>query len=305
MSASALRFGSDPVRTRWSMAASAGLHIALLMWLVLFYHDGPTQPPLNEITWIDAEPGADAGAPAEAAPLSPVPVTESAPRLRRAQTHLDPASASDIALDVRLAARLSALQSGAVPAAVAASGTSPSRLPAPAPATLAAGSGGGGQAMVLHRAGGDGGPALELSRGAGVGRAASPAILASGATGLPAEKAAAQAPAAGQAVARRTLAGASLMGPVADRPIVGQVTPVYPEWAKREAVEASVTLYFVVRADGTVRENVLVQKTAGFEDFDEGARAALRAWRFLPLSAGRTGEQWGTITFHFRLRDAG
>ena len=61
----------------------------------------------------------------------------------------------------------------------------------------------------------------------------------------------------------------------------------------------------MVRADGTVRENVLVQKTAGFEDFDEGARAALRAWRFQPLRDGRTGEQWGTITFHFRLRDAG
>lgn len=302
MSASALRFDSDPVRTRWSMAASAGLHVVLLMWLVLFYHEGPTQPPLNEITWIDAEPGADAGAAAEAAPLSPVPATEQAPRLRRAQTHLDPLSASDIALDVRLAARLSALQSGAVPAAVAASGMSPSRLPVAAPATLAGGSGGGGTAVVLHRAGSGGGPALELTRHVGAGGAASPAIVA---TGLPAEKAAAAAPAAGEAVARRALAGASLMGPVADRPILGQVTPTYPEWAKREAVEASVTLYFVVRADGTVRENVLVQKTAGFEDFDEGARAALRAWRFQPLSGGRTGEQWGTITFHFRLRDAG
>jgi TonB family protein len=80
---------------------------------------------------------------------------------------------------------------------------------------------------------------------------------------------------------------------------------VYPEWAKEEAVEASVTLYFVVRPDGGVKENILVQKTAGFEDFDESARAALRAWRFEPLRAGRVGEQWGTITFHFRLRDVG
>ena len=66
-----------------------------------------------------------------------------------------------------------------------------------------------------------------------------------------------------------------------------------------------MTLYFVVRPDGTVKENILVQKTAGFGDFDDNARAALRAWRFEPLKNGRTGEQWGTITFHFRLRSAG
>jgi TonB family protein len=83
------------------------------------------------------------------------------------------------------------------------------------------------------------------------------------------------------------------------------VVPEYPEWAKREAVEGSVTLYFVVRSDGTVKENVVIQKTAGFGDFDENARLALRGWLFEPLRGGRTGEQWGTITFHFRLRDAG
>jgi len=96
-----------------------------------------------------------------------------------------------------------------------------------------------------------------------------------------------------------------LAGPIADRPVIAYTRPVYPEWAKRDAVEGSVTLYFVVRPDGGIKENVLVQKTAGFEDFDESARTALRAWRFAPLREGRTGEQWGTITFHFRLREAG
>jgi TonB family protein len=95
------------------------------------------------------------------------------------------------------------------------------------------------------------------------------------------------------------------MGPVADRPIISHVAPEYPDWAKREAVEGSVTLMFIVRPDGTIKENILVQKTAGFEDFDENARTALRAWRFQPLRDGRVGEQWGTITFHFRLRDGG
>jgi TonB family protein len=70
-------------------------------------------------------------------------------------------------------------------------------------------------------------------------------------------------------------------------------------------VEGAVTLYFVVRPDGGVKENILVQKTAGFEDFDENARVALRAWRFKPLAPGQSGEQWGTITFRYRLSSAG
>ena len=124
--------------------------------------------------------------------------------------------------------------------------------------------------------------------------------------GLVALFAAAAAPAkAGQSTASRTIAGASLAGPIADRPVLFYTLPVYPEWAKEEAVEGSVTLYFVVLPDGSVKENVMVQKTAGFGEFDENARAALRAWRFEALKGGRTGEQWGTITFHFRLRNAG
>jgi protein TonB len=123
---------------------------------------------------------------------------------------------------------------------------------------------------------------------------------------LPAASSAASAPAGGgDATARRNLAGMSLMGPIADRPILSYSSPRYPEWAKRDGVEGSVTLYFVVLADGRVKENIVVQKTAGFEDFDESARIALQTWLFEPLRRGRTGEQWGTITFHFRLRDAG
>ena len=86
--------------------------------------------------------------------------------------------------------------------------------------------------------------------------------------------------------------------------MLAAVKPEYPEWAKADAVEGSVRLYFVVLPDGRVKENVLVQKTTGFEDFDDNAVAALRSWRFAPLGAGRTGDQWGTITFRFRIVDA-
>ena len=103
--------------------------------------------------------------------------------------------------------------------------------------------------------------------------------------------------------AQRDLAGALLTGPVADRPLLIFDKPVYPEWAKDEGVQGSVTIYFVVLVDGRIKENIMVQKTSGFGDFDDNAVNALRTWRFKPLSGGETGEQWGTITFHYRLSD--
>jgi len=104
--------------------------------------------------------------------------------------------------------------------------------------------------------------------------------------------------------AQRELAGALLTGPVADRPLQSFRKPEYPEWAKDEAVEGSVTIYFVVLPDGRIKENIMVQKTSGFSDFDDNAVGALRSWRFEPLKGGATGEQWGTITFHYRLSDS-
>jgi TonB family protein len=102
--------------------------------------------------------------------------------------------------------------------------------------------------------------------------------------------------------ASRQLAGARMTGPVADRPIVSYTSPSYPEWAKSEGVEGSVMIYFVVLPDGSVKENVMVQRTSGFADFDQNAVDAILSWRFEALGAGKTGEQWGTILFHYRLR---
>jgi TonB family protein len=210
-----------------------------------------------------------------------------------------PVAQSDLATDDRLNTRLAALQTHEVSSA-AGVGIAPGVAwgHAAVPATVS-GTGTSGT-VALNRGGEGSGPALALTRGTGAGSAPAlaPATVATHAAEAAPEK-------AGESGARRTLAGATLMGPIADRPVRVHVTPDYPEWAKRDAVEGSVTLYFVVRADGSIKENVLVQRTAGFEDFDENARAALRAWQFEPLRDGRTGEQWGTITFHFRLRDGG
>jgi len=189
-------------------------------------------------------------------------------------------------------------EDASVPVANASAAAAPSAIwSTPA---AAGGAGGSGQALSLAR-GGTGESGVPLALGRGGGTSAVPALAqAAGTSSL--SEAPASAP-EGDAHARRTLAGAQLAGPIADRAVLRHGSPEYPEWAKRDGVEAAVTLYFIVRPDGSVKENILVQKTAGFGDFDDSARAALATWRFAPLGAGRTGEQWGTITFHFRLKD--
>jgi len=296
-------------RTRRTMVASVVLHALLFLWITTFHSAAIETPPITEIQMLSAGDLAtiDAG-PVEAAPrVAPQPGL--APRkvekdvrfersANRADITLDPQAPSAIA--DQLSARLSQLTQEERPAVPGTVVAPPSTVFGSGPVT-AKGSG-SGPAVALTRGGALGGAgALPLNRGGFGGGSA-----AAGPATLPAVKTGAAAPAqVGDATARRTIAGASVAGPIADRPVLQTVVPEYPEWAKKEAVEGSVTLYFVVRSDGTVKENVVIQKTAGFGDFDENARLALRGWLFEPLRGGRTGEQWGTITFHFRLRDAG
>ncbi len=302
----------DPIvdrrRTSWSITASIVIHAILLLLLLVFAKTRESKlPEITEITMI--EPGAlaaPAAAPASAEAPGARPEGVSSHEQSFARTlnraAIEPAPQTANAAEDRIAARLASLQQRE-PLAVAGTGTAgaPSAAWGPATPVTGAGAGGSGKAISLNRGSTtSNGPALSLTRGASAGLG--PAIVA---TGLPSEASAASAPAkSGEGMARRSLAGATLMGPIADRPVLSYATPTYPDWAKRDAVEGSVTLYFEVRPDGSVKENVLVQKTAGFEDFDENARTALRAWRFQPLTGGRTGEQWGTITFHFRIREA-
>ncbi len=312
MSATAMRLDLEScrTRTRWTMATSAALHALLLLLWVLWGAGPSTGPqPITEITLL--EPGDLAPASAATTPVPESRLVAGLAAPPRSDLHfrrdaraaeLAPEPQSDATLSDRLNARLEALQStasvpkpgGTAPIPSSLWGTSPAVTPGPGT--------GGASALPLRRGGLGTGPPLELSRGNGHWSA--PALVPAG---LPsARSATANAPTGvGDAATRQMLAGASLAGPIADRPVLEHPMPLYPDWAKREGVEGSVTLHFVVRADGGVKENVLVQKTAGFGDFDESARTALRAWRFEPLHGGRTGEQWGTITFHFRLRDSG
>lgn len=295
------------------MAVSLVAHALIFLWIATMKSVVEDLPVVTEILML--EPGDLVAAAPSAPSVAPSPAqsqtvrgvqVQSAQDLhfqrmeREADVTLDPSSAT--AIQDQLDSKLAQLQRESKPLPVGTATGSVSALFGSSPATVGAPGGTGTAPVKLSRGGGGSGPPLELSRG---GTPGAPASL-SAATVSGAGKSQAAAPSqAGEATAQRTIAGASLAGPIADRPVLFYTLPTYPDWAKREAVEGSVTLYFVVRPDGTVKENVLVQKTAGFGDFDENARTALRAWRFEPLKGGRTGEQWGTITFHFRLRSAG
>lgn len=311
MTAATVRLDFEEVRrrTRATMTTSVIVHAFLFMWLMFQPKLSTEIPPITEITFL--EPGDLMGTPEPAAPAPSAMEARSGVASRSVQDQrfqrqelmgdvtLEP-MARDATAD-QLEARLNALQQTSV---LAPAGTGTTVIPASlfGSGTAPIGGTGSGPAVNLNR-GGTGGSPLPLTRGGtggtGIAPSALPAAKGGGGGSAPA------AADMGERVARRTVAGASLAGPIADRKVLTTVVPVYPEWAKREAVEGAVTLYFVVLPDGDVKENIVVQKTAGFGEFDDNARAALRGWKFEPLRGGRTGEQWGTITFRFRLRDAG
>jgi TonB family protein len=313
MTAATLRldFEACRTRTRRSVGISIIFHLLLFLWVLNVKSAVVESPPITEILMLD--PGDLVGTSAKSS-TAPAGHVEPQPSLATREVKTDArfvrsADRADIALDPQnsnaiadqLSARLSKItQEERIAVPSAAKTSLPTSSFGAGPATLG-GVGSGSSPVALARGGNLGGAgALPLNRGGGgTGSASAPATL-------PAAKSGSAGPAqVGDATARRTIAGASVAGPIADRPVLRTVVPEYPDWAKKEAVEGSVTLYFVVRSDGTVKENVVIQKTAGFGDFDENARSAIRAWLFEPLRGGRTGEQWGTITFRFRLQNAG
>lgn len=303
-------------RTRHSLVASAILHGLLFLLLCLYRVAAGDTTGLTEITWVDAS--VPDGVPDAAPPLAE-DETQSAPlqevkavATREAETaeHFErslergtvaPRPQSSTSVTDILDQRISALQNDATDSATRlASLVPPPKVGAPAPAGVPTETiGGSATQSTLRRdaPGGSGTPAPAALRRVG-GTPSRPVMAA--VTGEPPVSA---TPAAEPEKANRTreLAGARIIGPVADREVLSYQVPDYPEWAKREGVEGSVTLYFFVLPDGRVKENVLVERTSGFADFDQGAVDALLAWRFVSLPG--SSEQWGRITFHYRLGD--
>lgn len=280
----------------WSLIAHAAAVVVFLA--AASGQRAPAEPEyvITEITWLDPE---TPPAPLEAAPVQTDPRRESPPE----ETSVTVAAAEarpvmparDPNLDL-LQRRLAALRDddSARRQITAAAAPEPAR-PHTDPATLGA--------FTPREAP----PARSLPRAAArpAVRAAPliknrPSVVGAAAGTLPARKNEPRT-----APAQEILPGISLAGEVSDRHLLDFTTPEYPEWAKHDGVEVSVELYFTVLPSGRVKENVLIERTSGYDDFDRRAKAALAAWRFESLGPGAVAEQWGRIEFKYRLRDAG
>jgi periplasmic protein TonB len=88
------------------------------------------------------------------------------------------------------------------------------------------------------------------------------------------------------------------------RPLGGyQMTPRYPESARRQGVEGITTLRFIVLANGHVGQ-IAVSRSAGHVDLDRAAVEAVRTWRFEPARRGEEAVAvWVTLPVRFELHN--
>lgn len=307
-----LEFGAIQRNTRRSVVISAAVHAALFLLLIFSHRAASESAGLTEIMWVDAA----ALAAVEAAPpvareetksalVEEVKVqaarkTETAQRFERTleRAEVAPRPQSRAVADI-LSEKIDAMErDGAADRTRIASLVPPPRVGVPSLAGAAKPDArpSGSPSTLARGATPSAGPPAALQRNE---RPAGAPVAAVAVVTPPAGKAGPSAPAT--STATRNLAGAQLVGPVADRPLISYEVPRYPDWAKRDGVEGSVTLHFFVLPDGRVKENILVERTSGFSDFDTGAVEALRQWKFQSLPG--SGEQWGRITFNYRLSD--
>lgn len=288
-------------RTRKAIGVSIGVHALLILLIAL--HRTIVQPPpaLTEITWLDP---VTIPAPVPSATVTPLrmertvrpsPAQEPEHFVRRtSEDDFAPRPQDRAATEDLLARKLVALERRTTQASIA-DVAAPNAMTRPMLAGVESGvSSSRGAASLTRREGTSSAP---ITLGRSEPRRARPAALGT----IPNATVAAAKIEKTDSSARRVIDGMSLAGPVADRALVSYRKPAYPEWAKSEGVEGTLTLYFIVLPNGAVKENVLVEKTSGFEDFDRNAVEALVAWRFEPLRKGQTGEQWGSITINYRL----
>jgi len=81
-----------------------------------------------------------------------------------------------------------------------------------------------------------------------------------------------------------------------------QTRPAYPDTARRAGVEGVSLLRFEVLENGQVGV-VMVERSAGHQDLDRAAVAAIRTWRFEPARRGADPVAvWVTLPVRFELR---
>jgi TonB family protein len=90
-----------------------------------------------------------------------------------------------------------------------------------------------------------------------------------------------------------------ITGQLSGRGILKRTSPSYPRWAEEQGIEAQVAVAFTVRADGSVKDNLYIEKTSGYPEIDDIAKEALQQFLFAPLSSSE--DQSGTAIFVFKL----
>ena len=81
-----------------------------------------------------------------------------------------------------------------------------------------------------------------------------------------------------------------------------QMKPTYPESARRAGIEGTSMLKFEITESGTVSK-ITVEKSAGYEDLDRAAIAAVQRWRFEPARRGTQAVPvWVTLPVRFELK---
>ena len=93
-------------------------------------------------------------------------------------------------------------------------------------------------------------------------------------------------------------------GPVVTAAVISASScekPEYPSASKRLEEEGTVTLKFLVGADGKVIESA-VEKSSGFRRLDEAARAGLSKCQFKPGTVdGKPQQTWASMKYTWRL----
>jgi TonB family protein len=82
---------------------------------------------------------------------------------------------------------------------------------------------------------------------------------------------------------------------------VYQPTPAYPEEARQQGWEGTVTLHLELRADGTVGD-VQVARSSGHEVLDTAAQETAKTWKHMPgPPEGGPATRWAEINLTFKL----
>src|SRR4029450_5634570 len=82
---------------------------------------------------------------------------------------------------------------------------------------------------------------------------------------------------------------------------VYQPTPAYPEEARQQGWEGTVTLHLELRADGTIGD-VQVAHSSGHKLLDTAAQETAKTWKHAPVTQeGEPVRRWAEINLTFKL----